>query len=53
MMMPTPGFSSVISCSFLGRRLGFAKTGGFIGLREDWQGDWAFGGKARWLTMGG
>src|SRR5262245_48074434 len=51
MMMPTPGLSSLISCSFLGRRLDFAKSGGFIGLREGWQGDWAFSGDGRWLTM--
>jgi uncharacterized protein DUF4345 len=40
-------------CSLLGRQLGFAKSGGFIGLRKGWQGDWAFGGKDQRLNIVG
>ena len=35
-----------------GLSLGLAKTGEHRGLREDWQGDWAFGGKGRILRGG-
>ena len=35
------------------RGASLAKSGGNVGLREDRQGDWAFGGKGRWLSVSG